>query len=41
MRNTAQQDADNMGENFDFDDSEEIRRRLPQLSALYLHDADH
>ncbi|XIE77187.1 DUF4240 domain-containing protein [Streptomyces sp. SBR177] len=30
------QDADDMGEDFDFDDAEEMRRRLPQLSALYL-----
>jgi hypothetical protein len=25
-----------MGENFDFDDEQEMRRRLPRLSALYL-----
>ncbi|MEW1700819.1 DUF4240 domain-containing protein [Streptomyces sp. NPDC091278] len=36
------QDADDdMGEDFDFDDPEEMRHRLPQLSALYLRDAGH
>ncbi|MFE5596535.1 DUF4240 domain-containing protein [Streptomyces sp. NPDC056549] len=35
------QDADNMGEDFDFDDPEEMRRRLPRLSALYLRNAAH
>ncbi|MFF5287341.1 DUF4240 domain-containing protein [Streptomyces sp. NPDC013171] len=35
------QDADDMGEDFDFDDLEEMRRRLPRLSAFYLRDAGH
>ncbi|MFB9601436.1 DUF4240 domain-containing protein [Streptomyces roseofulvus] len=37
----SQQDADDMGEDFDFDDPEEMRLRLPRLSALYLHNAAH
>ncbi|MFD0371092.1 DUF4240 domain-containing protein [Streptomyces sp. NPDC127114] len=32
---------DDMGEDFDFDDPAEMRRRLPRLSALYLRDPDH
>jgi Protein of unknown function (DUF4240) len=28
-----------MGEDFDFDDAQEMRRRLPRLSALYLRNA--
>jgi hypothetical protein len=31
--------ADDMGEDFDFDDPDEMRRRLPRLAALYLRDA--
>ncbi|MFD7975296.1 DUF4240 domain-containing protein [Streptomyces sp. NPDC059071] len=34
-------DKDDMGEDFDFDDPVEMRRRLPRLSALYPHDPDH
>lgn len=31
---------DAMGEDFDFDDEEEMRRRLPRLTALYFDDDD-
>ncbi|WP_030769978.1 DUF4240 domain-containing protein [Streptomyces sp. NRRL F-2664] len=35
------QAGEDMGEDFDFDDPEEMRRRLPRLSALYLYDGAH
>ncbi|MER5686429.1 DUF4240 domain-containing protein [Streptomyces sp. NPDC002205] len=35
------QDAEDMGEDFDFDDPDEMRRRLPRLAALYLRDTAH
>ncbi|QGV78814.1 DUF4240 domain-containing protein [Streptomyces ficellus] len=31
-------DSEDMGEDFDFDDPDEMRRRLPRLSALYLRE---
>ncbi|MFE1896514.1 DUF4240 domain-containing protein [Streptomyces yangpuensis] len=37
-RGCREEDVD-MGEDYDFDDLEEMRRRLPRLSALYLSDA--
>ncbi|MFF8607202.1 DUF4240 domain-containing protein [Streptomyces sp. NPDC015346] len=36
-----EQDADDMGEDFDFDDPDEMRRRFPRLAALYLRDTGH
>ncbi|MGW1545252.1 DUF4240 domain-containing protein [Streptomyces sp. NPDC002309] len=40
-RDRSGQDAEDMGEDFDFDDSVEMRRRLPRLAALYLRDTAH
>ncbi|MDF6044542.1 DUF4240 domain-containing protein [Streptomyces sp. JH14] len=37
-RDSAEQDSEDMGEDFDFDDPDEMRRRLPRLAALYLRD---
>ena len=31
-------EAADMGEDFDFDDPEQMRRRLPRLAALFLAD---
>ncbi|MFF7751619.1 hypothetical protein ACFZCP_20725 [Streptomyces sp. NPDC007971] len=31
-----ERDSVDMGEDFDFDDPKEMRRRLPRLAALYL-----
>jgi hypothetical protein len=44
-RHRAGQDPDaalepDMGEDFDFDDADEMHRRLPRLAALYLGAAD-
>ncbi|MFD6951391.1 hypothetical protein A6A08_09065 [Nocardiopsis sp. TSRI0078] len=36
----SERDAADMGEAFDFDDPQEMRRRLPRLSALYLPEGD-
>ncbi|MET7366713.1 DUF4240 domain-containing protein [Streptomyces sp. NPDC005566] len=38
-RDSAEPDAEGMGEDFDFDDPDEMRRRLPRLAALHLGDA--
>jgi hypothetical protein len=36
-RSTSADDGSgDMGESFDFDDAQQMRRRLPRLSALYL-----
>jgi hypothetical protein len=40
-RDSSEQDSEDMGEDFDFDDPNEMRRRLPRLAALYLHDTPH
>ncbi|MFF1304081.1 DUF4240 domain-containing protein [Streptomyces sp. NPDC058307] len=37
-RDCSGQDSVDMGEDFDFDDPDEMRRRLPRLAALYLLD---
>ncbi|MFI9615652.1 DUF4240 domain-containing protein [Streptomyces sp. NPDC052023] len=37
-RDSTERDADGMGEDFDFDDPHEMRRRLPRLAALCLRD---
>ncbi|MFD5033989.1 DUF4240 domain-containing protein [Streptomyces sp. NPDC058405] len=37
-RDSSEQDSEGMGEDFDFDDLDEMRRRLPRLAALYLRD---
>lgn len=37
-RGEVEPDSEDMGEEFDFDDPQEMRRRLPRLSALYLDD---
>ena len=37
-RNNSEQDAEGMGEDFDFDDPDEMRCRLPRLTALYLRE---
>lgn len=34
-------ESGDMGEDFDFDDSAEMHRRLPRLAALYLRDTAH
>ncbi|MFI9781859.1 DUF4240 domain-containing protein [Streptomyces sp. NPDC051956] len=33
---TQEEDDQGMGESFDFDDAQQMRRRLPRLAALYL-----
>ncbi|MGW6095043.1 hypothetical protein ACWFRK_11850 [Streptomyces sp. NPDC055157] len=36
-RVTSKEDgSEDMGESFDFDDAQQMRRRLPRLAALYL-----
>jgi hypothetical protein len=40
-RDSSEHDSEDMGEDFDFDDPNEMRRRLPRLVALYLRDAAH
>lgn len=40
-RDRSGQDSVDMGEDFDFDDPDEMRRRLPRLAALYLLDTPH
>ncbi|MGW7660610.1 DUF4240 domain-containing protein [Streptomyces sp. NPDC054756] len=35
------EDSVDMGEDFDFDDPDEMRRRLPRLAALHLLDTRH
>ncbi|MFJ7949771.1 DUF4240 domain-containing protein [Streptomyces sp. NPDC096354] len=40
-RDSFGQDVEDMGEDFDFDDPDEMRRRLPRLAALYLRDTPH
>ncbi|MFI6699745.1 DUF4240 domain-containing protein [Streptomyces sp. NPDC050509] len=37
-RGGSEQDSGDLGEDFDFDDPGEMRRRLPRLAALYLRD---
>ncbi|MEV0096000.1 DUF4240 domain-containing protein [Streptomyces sp. NPDC050738] len=37
-RDSSGHDSEDMGEDFDFDDPDEMRRRLPRLTALFLHD---
>jgi len=36
QQNTADLDEADMGEEFDFDDDDEMRRRLPRLAALFI-----
>ncbi|MFD6421613.1 DUF4240 domain-containing protein [Streptomyces sp. NPDC060198] len=38
-RDSAERGSEGMGEDFDFDDPDEMRRRLPRLAALCLRDA--
>ncbi|MFE9868352.1 hypothetical protein ACFYPZ_37690 [Streptomyces sp. NPDC005506] len=39
-RITSEEDgSEDMGESFDFDDDQQMRRRLPRLAALYLGSA--
>ncbi|MGW1027625.1 DUF4240 domain-containing protein [Streptomyces sp. NPDC002577] len=38
---SSEEDSEDMGEDFDFDDPDEMRRRLPRLAALYLRDTGH
>ncbi|MFJ9005859.1 DUF4240 domain-containing protein [Streptomyces canus] len=33
---TEEEDGEGMGESFEFDDAQQMRRRLPQLASLYL-----
>ncbi|MFB8759849.1 DUF4240 domain-containing protein [Streptomyces nigra] len=40
-RDGSGQDSVHMGEDFDFDDPDEMRRRLPGLAALHLLDTPH
>ncbi|MGW2860265.1 DUF4240 domain-containing protein [Streptomyces sp. NPDC001205] len=40
-QDSSEEDSEDMGEDFDFDDPEEMRRRLPRLAALYLRDTAH
>ncbi|MFC9094217.1 DUF4240 domain-containing protein [Streptomyces sp. NPDC057072] len=35
-RSSSTDDASDMGESFDFDDAQQMRQRLPRLTALYL-----
>ncbi len=37
-RDSSGRGSEDMGEDFDFDDPDEMRSRLPQLAALYLRD---
>ncbi|MFI8791329.1 DUF4240 domain-containing protein [Streptomyces sp. NPDC055105] len=40
-RDSAEHDPADVGEGFDFDDPNEMRRRLPRLASLYLRDTPH